>query len=528
MAPTTRSLPIAVCERFRARQAALAVLAHEALSADDFAALLDDATRRVAQTMQVEDAWILECMADGNSFRVRAGTATRDSVRNSARAATIRGRTRPWGVLAVAARRRARSFTEDDIAFLNCAADIVALAIELHARGEAESALERLRAIQMITDTALSRLGLDDLLRELLARVRSTLQAEIASVRLVDAEQHVLSARAIDGIPFERIAHIPIPISAVELTRPQRHSDVRPPDGTRDWWTRLWEAFNLPLRSAMSVPLVVEGKTIGIVGVTSTRPSFSDEDLQLLQVVADRVAPAIERGRLMEIVRSGRKRLEVLSRRLLMVQEEERRRLAVELHDELGQVLTAVKINLESLARSQPIISPPHLLDTIASVDRAMESVRELALDLRPSVLDDLGLSAALRWLVNRVTQDTPIEAHLSIDAIAELEPELETACFRIAQEALTNIARHARARHLWLDLHPLNDGLELCLRDDGVGFDATNALKLANAGRSMGLLGMRERASLMGGELVVKSAPRQGTEVHVSFPVADRSGQPE
>jgi signal transduction histidine kinase len=206
-------------------------------------------------------------------------------------------------------------------------------------------------------------------------------------------------------------------------------------------------------RSVMGAPLRVGDKVVGVVSVSSNRPRrFTEEDLKLLLLVADRAAPAVERARLLETVRAARERQKALSHRLLTAQEEERRRLAVELHDELGQVLTAVKINLASLQRLPGVAAAPtQLKDTIASVDQAMEKVRDLALDLRPSVLDDLGLPAALRWYVDRFARAAHVEAHLSIDAVPHLEANLETVSFRVAQEALTNVARHARARRVWV-----------------------------------------------------------------------------
>jgi len=397
---------------------------------------------------------------------------------------------------------------------------------ESRTRAAAEAALERLRAIQSITDAALSYLGLDDLLRELLARLRGALRAEIASVRLIDHARKELYARAIDGVPLERVAGIAIPVDAVRLDAPFLVNDIQPPaPGRDDWYAKSWQALDMPLRAGMSTPLLVEGKPIGIVGVTSTHVPFTEDDLHLLQVVADRVAPAIERGRLAETVRAGREQLKALSRRLLTAQEEERRRLAVELHDELGQVLTAVKINLASLERlSGAAAAPAHLRDAIASVDRAMETVRDLALDLRPSVLDDLGLPAAVRWYVDRFARATHIEAHLSIDAIPHLAPELETACFRVAQEALTNVARHAHARNVWVDLHLVAGALDLRIRDDGIGFDAGVAREHAVGGASMGLLGMQERVALLGGEHELLSVPGGGTEVRVRFHVGEKA----
>jgi len=396
---------------------------------------------------------------------------------------------------------------------------------ESRTRADAEAVLERLRAIHSITDAALSHLGLDDLLRELLARLRSTLRADVISVRLIDDERKDLYARAIDGVPLERMAGVRIPLDAVHLDAPFLSNEIEPPaPGRDDWYAKAWAAMSMPLRAGMSTPLLVEGKPIGIVGVTSTRAPFTEDDLHLLQVVADRVAPAIERGRLGETVRAGREQLKALSRRLLTAQEEERRRLAVELHDELGQVLTAVKINLASLERqSEAPTTPAHLRDAIASVDRAMERVRDLALDLRPSVLDDLGLPAAVRWYADRFARSTRVEAHLSIDAVPHLPPELETACFRVAQEALTNVARHAQARNVWVDLHLVAEALDLRVRDDGIGFDPGAARERAIGGASMGLLGMQERVSLVGGEYELSTRPGGGTEVRAGFRLGEK-----
>jgi signal transduction histidine kinase len=258
-----------------------------------------------------------------------------------------------------------------------------------------------------------------------------------------------------------------------------------------------------------------------VVVVSSRRPRrFTDEDLKLLLLVADRAAPAVERARLVETIRAGREQLEMLSRRLLAAQEEERRRLAVELHDELGQILTAVKINLESKRPSAAI--PAYVKDAIGSVDQAMDRVRDLALDLRPSVLDDLGLAAALRWYVDRFARKAQVETHLSIDAVTKLDPVLEITCFRLAQEALTNVVRHAHAKHVWFHLHLLDDRLELNVRDDGIGFDAAAARARALGGASLGLLGMEERASLVGGRFEVVSAPGNGTEVRAYLPVGE------
>ena len=383
----------------------------------------------------------------------------------------------------------------------------------------------------MITDSALMHLGLDELLQQLLARLRRVLDADSAAVQLLDEEGKSLYARAVDGFCYDDFPSIRVPLGkgvsgriAAE-GRPMIVDDYSTVDPAGIEGVAPADLLAMT-RSVMGAPLRVGEKVVGVVSVSSNRPRrFTEEDLKLLLLVADRAAPAVEKAHLLEKVRAGRERQKALSRRLLTAQEEERRRLAVELHDELGQVLTAVKINLASLERlpGTPSASA-HLRDTIASVDQAMERVRDLALDLRPSVLDDLGLPAALRWYVDRFARTAHVEAHLSIDAVPHLEADLETVCFRVAQEALTNVARHARARHVWVDLHLLPVGLELSVRDDGSGFDIGVARDHAVGGASMGLLGMQERVALVGGEFEIRSAPGGGTEVRARFAVGERA----
>jgi PAS domain S-box-containing protein len=216
-------------------------------------------------------------------------------------------------------------------------------------------------------------------------------------------------------------------------------------------------------------------------------------------------------------------KLRALSHRLLSAQEEERRRIARELHDQIGQVLTAVKLNLESVARQTTLGGALDLVPTaIGTVDQAIGQVRSLSLDLRPSILDDLGLPTALRWYVDRQTRDTGIEGQVAAHGVeARLPPELETACFRVVQEAVTNVLRHARAKGVWVELRRTGDHLELRVRDDGAGFDLAEAQARAALGTCMGLSGMQERVSLAGGRLEVTSAPGAGTQVVARFPVS-------
>jgi PAS domain S-box-containing protein len=394
------------------------------------------------------------------------------------------------------------------------------------ARAEAEAALERVRAIESITDSALRHLGLDELLHELLARLQRALDTEAATVFLIDDDGQTLFARAADGYQLNPAVRVRMGFGVTGLVA-ARGQPVVVDDYSRidvSGITGIRDPDQLAkVNSVMGVPLRIGGTVVGVVVVSTNRPRrFTKEELGLMVLVADRVAPAIELARLTERVRGGRERQRILARRLLTAHEEERRRLAVELHDELGQILTAVKINLASLQRQSAGAGATHLREALESVDGAMERVRDLALALRPSVLDDLGLPAALRSYADRLTRDAGIQAHLSIDNVPRLEPETETACFRVGQEALTNVARHARARRVWLDLHLRDGWLELCVRDDGIGFEAAAARERGMAGASMGLLGMQERVTLLGGECKVASVPEGGTELRARLPVRD------
>jgi PAS domain S-box-containing protein len=214
--------------------------------------------------------------------------------------------------------------------------------------------------------------------------------------------------------------------------------------------------------------------------------------------------------------------LATLSRHVLEAQEAERRHLARELHDEFGQRLTALKINLHVL-QPVPKRAVPYLQDSIRIVDAMVQQIWNLALDLRPSQLDHLGLVATLQWYVDRHAQRTGLIMHFAADSLQPRPgPTLETVCFRIAQEALTNITRHAQARQAWLTLRQHDAVLHLLVRDDGVGFDLGAARTQAVQGKGLGLLGMEERVRLLRGQLEIVTAPGKGTEIRACLPLRE------
>jgi PAS domain S-box-containing protein len=226
----------------------------------------------------------------------------------------------------------------------------------------------------------------------------------------------------------------------------------------------------------------------------------------------------------------SRQELRVLSSRLMEAQEAERGRISRELHDEIGQALAAVKLNLQAINRlSADEKITKQVVDGMGVVDRAVEDVRNLSRDLRPSVLDDLGLPAALRWFIQRLSERAEIEVRLDITESGRRPAmAVETACYRIAQEAVTNVLRHASATRVDVTLTALVDGLILRVRDDGRGFVPPGEDEPQPADAHLGLIGMRERAAGAGGKLAIRSEPGSGTEVEAWFPLdpfsADRT----
>ena len=213
--------------------------------------------------------------------------------------------------------------------------------------------------------------------------------------------------------------------------------------------------------------------------------------------------------------------LRSFSRQLVEVQEVERRHLARELHDEIGQALTAAKINVRSAIGSASAATSAYLEDTTVILDRLLGQVRQISLDLRPSMLDDLGLVPALRSLLDEQGRRASIAVGFSAEDMPEnLEPEIQTTCFRIAQEAITNAVRHADATQIDVDLRRDDENLRFVIRDNGTGFDAKSA-QAQTVG--LGLIGIKERAALVGGRARIISSPNKGTTIEVSLPLVPR-----
>jgi PAS domain S-box-containing protein len=243
--------------------------------------------------------------------------------------------------------------------------------------------------------------------------------------------------------------------------------------------------------------------------------------------ITERQRSEDERNRLFKEIELARFRLEQLSRRLVEVQEVERRNLARDLHDELGQQLTALKLLLEGSPGLPPAQMQHRVQEAYARANQLQGLVRNMSMDLRPTMLDDLGLVPALLWLFERRSGLISLEVQFRHQNVEDLRfpPEIETAAYRIVQEALTNVARHSGASNAVVRLWASEDTLSVQIEDKGRGFDAEAALA---AGNSSGLSGMRERAGLLGGRLTIESSRGGGATLTAELPLPAKSVKKE
>ena len=281
-----------------------------------------------------------------------------------------------------------------------------------------------------------------------------------------------------------------------------------------------------PGQAFLSVPILSQDRLIGSLNLEAEHDGgLAEESIDIAREVANMLAMAIQHARLFQEIQAGRDRLEGLSRQLIDVQEEERRHLARELHDEIGQSLTVIQLNLQNLDGA---VATPEaqasVHDSTRIAQNLLKQIRTLSLNLRPSMLDDLGLISTLRWYLDQQAQRSGLSIHFSAeDSGVAIDPPIATACFRIVQESLTNILRYANASSVTVGVTAQGGRLELRVSDNGGGFDLPSVRAQATSGTSLGILGMEERAALLGGVCEITSAPGQGTQVRAIFAL-DRS----
>jgi two-component system sensor histidine kinase UhpB len=249
--------------------------------------------------------------------------------------------------------------------------------------------------------------------------------------------------------------------------------------------------------------------------------TFLDSDAKIFQSFSSKASIAIQNLQLLEASTAHRQVLQRLSKELIEAQELERKRISQELHDVLGQALTAVNIDLAAIEQALPETCKAEVSKRLEEArmltDQSLSMTRELSMQLRPSMLDELGLVPTIRWYVKHFAKRMNIHTRFECnDTIGGLAPEIEINLYRTVQEALTNVARHAEAEKVLVRLTKREGGLEIVVQDDGRGFDVRQTMEHVSKGHGLGLLGIRERITSLGGRFEIDSQPGKGTRVSV------------
>jgi signal transduction histidine kinase len=421
-----------------------------------------------------------------------------------------------YGNLYLTEKEGGEDFTAEDEELVTLLAAQAAVAIE-NARLY-ESATEwsqQLESLHEVVRSLIEETDLEDLLQLVCRKVRELIGARLALIALPTQEGD-LRVAAVDAV-----GEAEVPGLGHRLSREgsksgrvlERRQSARVDSVLDDPETDPHLMRRIGARAGLWTPLVVRGAPIGVLLALDRRgpePRFSDADMRLAQRFAARAAVAVDHSR-----RVAHTTVE----RIVSGQEQERRRLSRELHDETGQALTSILLGLKAIEETQGTDQFPAALAELRTlVVATLQDVRRLAVELRPKALDDFGLVPTLERLTSTFEEQTGIATHLeSRLPETRLPTEIETVLFRVVQEALTNVAKHARAQHVSVILQARAGRVVVMIEDDGRGF----AGKGTQSGDGIGLLGMRERIALVGGRLEVETSAGGGTRIVVEVPVA-------
>ena len=414
-----------------------------------------------------------------------------------------------FGNLYLAEKEGGADFTQEDEELVTALAAQAAVAVE-NARLY-EAATRWSRQLESVNEIAVSFAAESDLhvqLDLITRRSRELLGARLVAVALPQGDGSLRIAAAAG----DDVEGIVLPAGSKTARALTRRRGERIDDVGADEEVLQPIAARLHARAQILVPLVVRDRAVGVVLVVDKEgddPRFDDDDLRLAESLAGRAAVAVDLSQ-----RVARDAL----RRVVAAQELERRRLARELHDETGQALTSILLGLSAVETAR---DEAELSEAIGSLRElavsTLQDVRRLAVELRPKALDDFGLLPALKRLGQTVGEGSALDVQVEARLGAErLSPEAETSVYRIVQEALTNVVRHADARHVSVVVTRKNASVSVVIEDDGKGFEPERAAE----GGGVGLLGMRERVQLLDGTLSVESSPGAGTTLVLDLPV--------
>lgn len=368
-----------------------------------------------------------------------------------------------------------------------------------------------------VLDAELSAGNLNVLLKRVLEIATHTFNATLGLILLKDAEQQVLRAKAQVGFGSEGLSAATIIgegfAGKIALTgEPAILPDLRTPVSGLDPFLqgRAKALWGVPLKSNEAV--------IGVLVIGFSWPyDWLPTELELLRAVADRSALAIDRAGMNDALREREMRIAELSGHLLYAQEEERKHISRELHDETGQALMVIRLYLGMLESSVGARTARlKIRETLDVVDRTIEGIRRIIGRLSPLVLQELGLIAALRKEAKDLATSAGVKARVTVSPeFGRLPAVLETAIYRVVQEALHNVAKHANASTVTIDMKRDGDWVRLLIEDDGVGISS----QPTPLRQTFGMAGMRERIGNLGGKMKVTSPPGKGTRIEVSAP---------
>lgn len=360
-----------------------------------------------------------------------------------------------------------------------------------------------------------------EVVRVAVAETQRASGVEAVSLYLLDARRNTLILREHAGAARalrDRIAVLPLSEAQLAATAIRDRQvvicdvDRHPTPFLRDLYR------DQGFRHLAVVPVAGRDEILGVLQLASRHePPLTAEETVLVQAVGGLVGVALENAALRERMTAQQDRLRALASGILHAREEEARRIAHELHDEAGQLLASVHIALDNLAQQVPGQAGT-VRDLHGLLDRVEGQLRRLSRELRPTILDDLGLAPAVEWLAQGVAQRTGLT--VTVEApIDRLPSPVETALYRVIQEALTNATRHARAAKIEIKVWEEDSTIHATVRDDGEGFDVEGALARRGE-RGLGLIGIRERVEALGGQCVIGSAPGKGTRVSITIPL--------
>jgi signal transduction histidine kinase len=361
--------------------------------------------------------------------------------------------------------------------------------------------------------------NLDELLKQFLENLTRICQAQVGRLLLLDPKSDDWQAIAEVGGDADKGAWPHKIGSSLRKQLARTRYIVR---GEKNESLILDRRLCGKYRSFWSVPLVAHGNMSGVIQLGfSTERSWLPRELQLVNAAVDQCLLAAEKARLMEDLAAREEQVRLLGEHMWQVEEEERRRISRELHDEAGQSMLCIRLQLEMLEKSLPPGMSDvrgKLLETIDVTEKTIIEIRRIIAALSPSVLEALGLSAAIRQLTSRFRRvyQARVKLHISPRA-GRLPKEAEIMTYRLVQECFNNIAKHSSASIVNIHLSSTDNSVELCVEDNGVGFRVEEALERRN---SFGLSGMMERVALLGGAFEVQSFPSKGTRIQVQLPI--------